>query len=100
MEKRPDKVMLVCPECKSFIPVSTYKGDCRDKTYPLDEAPLILVAEVHEESKAGRIQCMSCGMHIALEDQYVSRTIHRFQSIILFINFSEIHTFIVMIPMT
>ncbi len=67
-----DTLNLLCPECDSFIPVTTYNGPCKGIEYSLDEAPLIIVAEVHQESKIGRIQCMSCGMHIALVVKFIA----------------------------
>ena len=67
-----DTVYIECPSCDSFIPITTYKGECIESEYSLEEAPLILVAEIHEESKAGRIQCTTCGTYIAIVVKFLA----------------------------
>lgn len=67
-----DILYLECPHCKSFVPVKTYSGDNNGTEFSVDEAPLKIIAEVNEESRKGRIQCMSCGMHLALVVKFIA----------------------------
>lgn len=69
---KTDTLMLECVHCKSFIPVTTYDGPCNEEKFSVDEAPLKIIAEVNEESRKGRIQCDSCGMHIALAVRFMA----------------------------
>lgn len=68
----PDIVNLLCPECKSFVPVHCYDYLKRGLEYDLDNAPLILIAEVNFESKMDRVMCMTCGMGIYLSVRYLA----------------------------
>lgn len=65
---------LICPSCGSFIEVTTYSGKRLGLTYSPETAPLKMIAEVNDESKKGRVQCLTCGMHIAFVVSYVTIT--------------------------
>ena len=74
-KKKPilcDTLYLKCPGCESFIPITTYNGLNAGIDFCLDEAPLKIIAEVHEESKNGKVKCPSCGMDIALVVRFVA----------------------------
>lgn len=69
---RSDTLNLECPDCQSFVPVTTYKGPCESRDFSVDEAPLSILAEVNEESRHECVQCQSCGMQIALVIKFIA----------------------------
>lgn len=68
----PDRLNLECPGCESFVPVTTYTGPCENVDFSVDESPLAILAEVNEESREERVQCQSCGMHLALVVKFIA----------------------------
>lgn len=72
MPEPTDTLNLVCPQCRSFVPVSTYCGPCEGIDFCVDEAPLVIVTEVNEASQKDEIQCAGCGMTIALIVRYMA----------------------------
>lgn len=67
-----DTLYLNCPGCEESFKVTTYKGPNTDQIFHLDNAPLSILTEVNEESKAGRIECIHCGMAIALVVRFIA----------------------------
>ena len=72
MSEGTDILHLTCPECRSFVPVTTYCGLNEGIDFCVEEAPLSILTEVNEESREGRVQCASCGMDIALVVRFVA----------------------------
>jgi len=66
MTEPTDTLHLTCPECRSFVPVTTYCGLNEGIDFCVEEAPLSILTEVNEESREGRVHCGVCGMAIAL----------------------------------
>ena len=62
-----DTLILECPVCKEQFPVATYAGDCSNAFYGIENVPLKILAEVNEKSKKGQIQCIDCGLTIAVQ---------------------------------
>lgn len=72
MSEPNDTLNLVCPECRSFVPVTTYCGPNEGIDFCVDEAPLSIITEVNEASREDQIQCSGCGMSIALIVRYMA----------------------------
>ncbi len=61
-----DDCRIVCPSCRSFVDCQSKAGDGGYKTYAMEKTPLLIIADVEEESKHGRVECFSCGCALAV----------------------------------
>lgn len=61
-----DTVHLRCPDCGKYTEYQSKLGDCDMSQYDLTEAPLLLVADLHDESINGRLFCDNCSSELVL----------------------------------
>ena len=69
---KPDTLHITCPECNSFVPITVYNGLNEGIDFCLEEAPLSIVSEANEASRDEEVQCMSCGLHIAIVVRFMA----------------------------
>lgn len=53
-------IELTCPGCGCITEAQSKAGSCQLNTYALEDAPLIEVADIAEQSKDGGLSCDHC----------------------------------------
>lgn len=61
-----DEVRMVCPVCKNPTIVQSKCGPCNLKKYTLDDAPLFVIADIHQDSQHDDLLCSHCGVKLKL----------------------------------
>jgi transcription elongation factor Elf1 len=55
-----DTVSLICPSCGNTTSEQSKAGPCDDNKYSLNDAPLVVIADLNEKGKDGLISCSHC----------------------------------------
>jgi len=55
-----DTVVVECPLCKYQNEFQSKYGDCTLETYTIENAPLLLIADLNDDGKKDRLLCGQC----------------------------------------
>lgn len=67
-----DEVGIQCPACRKSFIYQSKAGACSLASYSLETAPLMIVADVNDEGKRGRLYCEHCGVQIEVAVKFIT----------------------------
>ena len=66
-----DTVRIECPLCKYVNEFQSKIGECTLETYDIDNAPLLLIADLNDDGKKDRLLCSQCYAKIEVAVQFM-----------------------------
>lgn len=55
-----DEVAFICPKCNETNIFQSKFHECKLATYTLENAPLLIIADLNEDSKQDKVYCSLC----------------------------------------
>ena len=62
-----NEVRLICPNCGNGFTYQSKWGECTLERFTLEDAPLSVIADVHDEGNRGRLYCEHCETALELK---------------------------------
>ncbi len=66
-----DTVIIKCPNCNKSFSLQSKSGRCNLVTYTIDNAPLVIIADLNEEGADGRLFCEHCSTAIEISVKFL-----------------------------
>jgi hypothetical protein len=67
-----DEVHIQCPRCYEYFIVQSKAGKRTLASYTLDDAPLAIVADIHEDGKNDKLYCQHCKTLLEIRVKFIS----------------------------
>ena len=67
-----DTLSFTCPVCNSQTSMQSKMGECVLATYTLNDAPLLVIADIHDEGLKNRLFCTQCNKALQIEVRFVA----------------------------
>lgn len=71
------EVEFKCPVCSSKTTTQSKLGYCSCETVSLEDAPLLVIADVADEGNRDRLFCNKCGEKLGLSVQFIVTVVTR-----------------------
>ena len=71
------EIEFTCPVCKDVTTTQSKLGDCSCETVALEEASLLVIADVNDEGINGRLRCEKCGTKLGLVVHFTTAVVAR-----------------------
>lgn len=62
-----DTLSFACPACHESTSVQSKAAECMRETYTLRNAPLMIIADINDDGRKGRLFCENCNTQLILE---------------------------------
>lgn len=66
-----DELTFQCPHCNETIIEQSKMGECALSTYTLNNAPLLIIADINDEGENNRLYCEHCSTKLELEVKFI-----------------------------
>jgi len=66
-----DEVGLYCPKCGKAIVFQSKAGPCELRSYILETAPLLVLADLNSDGAKGRLYCEHCHVQIEIPIRFI-----------------------------
>lgn len=66
-----DTLNFTCPACGKTTSEQSKAGDCGLDNFTLANAPLLVIADINDDGKKGRLYCEHCNAQLELEVRFV-----------------------------
>jgi hypothetical protein len=69
-----DRLWLDCPSCDQLTEFQSKWGECTLADFTLENAPLAVVADAHDEGSKGRLYCEHCRAKLQVSVRFLAET--------------------------
>lgn len=66
-----DTLNFTCPACGKETFQQSKAGKCILADYTLNNAPLLTIADIHDDGKNGKLYCVHCSTELELEVRFM-----------------------------
>lgn len=67
-----DTIHFNCPNCGAANEYQSKIGDCSLRDYSISDAPLLVIADLHDESNKDRLYCSYCNNKIHIRVRFLT----------------------------
>jgi transcription elongation factor Elf1 len=67
-----DEVAIQCPNCGKTTTFQSKYGPCNCERYSLEDAPLLVIADINDEGKSGRLYCEYCEVQLEVPVRFIA----------------------------
>ena len=65
-----DTIHFRCPNCTELNFYQSKLGECSLQEFTINEAPLLIIADLHDEAAKDRLYCEHCGNKIHIKVKF------------------------------